>query len=291
MVFSIILLFALNIIFATLLAVFWVRSRKAPQDDPRLSRGLQLLQSKISVLEDLSDRADVQVKQLCHLLDKKCQQVQGKLTESKDQISLIEQSMLKSREVASIFQDKIPHEEIIERKNTIKYVKAAQMAHQGLSPEDIAKEMGLPLSEVNFIAKVNKNELVFDKDRLPDWVNAESTRSDQGSINQEAKEEKTEFKIEMPKEEVSVNLQKIGKEFRKINQWMDVKNEDGGASKILQKAKDMSEKIIHKAEEILEDHELSAAPSKNESPRVVPTKTVGIEPVDFPKVDFRNNIG
>ena len=291
MVFSIILLFALNIIFATLLAVFWVRSRKAPQDDPRLSRGLQLLQSKISVLEDLSDRADVQVKQLCHLLDKKCQQVQGKLTESKDQISLIEQSMLKSREVASIFQDKIPHEEIIERKNTIKYVKAAQMAHQGLSPEDIAKEMGLPLSEVNFIAKVNKNELVFDKDRLPDWVNAESARSDQDSINQEAKEEKTEFKIEMPKEEVSVNLQKIGKEFRKINQWMDVKNEDGGASKILQKAKDMSEKIIHKAEEILEDHELSAAPSKNESPRVVPTKTVGIEPVDFPKVDFRNNIG
>ena len=42
----------------------WVKLFKRKQDDPRMSRGLQLLQSKIAVLEDLSDRTELQVKQL-----------------------------------------------------------------------------------------------------------------------------------------------------------------------------------------------------------------------------------
>ena len=43
------------------LFVIVMRMNRAPKDDPRLSRGLQLLQSKISVLEDLSDRTETQV--------------------------------------------------------------------------------------------------------------------------------------------------------------------------------------------------------------------------------------
>jgi len=39
----------------------WIKITRPSKDDPRLSRGLQLLQTKISVLEDLSDRTETQV--------------------------------------------------------------------------------------------------------------------------------------------------------------------------------------------------------------------------------------
>ena len=44
-----------------------VRLHRRPKDNPRLSRGLQLLQSKIAVLEDLSDRVDKQANDLTSL--------------------------------------------------------------------------------------------------------------------------------------------------------------------------------------------------------------------------------
>lgn len=159
-----------NIIIALGSYVLWVRLKRPPQDDPRLSRGLQLLQSKISVLEDLSDRTETQVEQLISLIDKKIRQVQSKIEESDIQLKKVEQATVKSLEVAEIFQDKIPHEEIIDRKNTIKYVKAARMAHAGSSLEAIAEEVDIPKSEIEMIIKVNKDRLMFDDNNLPDWV-------------------------------------------------------------------------------------------------------------------------
>src|SRR3974390_2342837 len=97
----------------------WLRLKRPPQDDPRLSRGLQLLQSKITVLEDLSDRTDAQVKQLTQILDQKTRYIQDKIVQAEQQILRVDQSMQKSLEVAEIFQDKIPHEEVVERKRTV----------------------------------------------------------------------------------------------------------------------------------------------------------------------------
>src|ERR1700685_3942866 len=122
--------------FLFVIAFLWIKSRRPPQDDPRLSRGLQLLQSKITVLEDLSDRTDAQVKQLTMILDQKTRYIQDKIVQAEQQVLKIEHSMQKSLEVAEIFQDKIPHEEVLERKRTIEYVKAARMAHQGRSLEE-----------------------------------------------------------------------------------------------------------------------------------------------------------
>jgi hypothetical protein len=166
----ILLQIAFNILFALAFFVFWSRLKRPPQDDPRLSRGLQLLQTKISVLEDLSERTEVQVKQLTTLLEHKGRELQQKIQESAVQIHRIDQSMQKSLEVAEIFQDKIPHEEIIERQNSVKYLRAARLAHQGLSVDDIVNEVGLPKSEVEFITKVNRDQLMFDSDQLPEWA-------------------------------------------------------------------------------------------------------------------------
>lgn len=147
-----------------------MRMSRAPKDDPRLSRGLQLLQSKISVLEDLSDRTEVQVNQLVAILEQKAREVQAKVQLAEQHVQAIRVAMDRSLEVAKIFQDKIPHQEIIERQNTLKYVQAARLAHQGLTADEIATKVDLPKGEIEFITKVNRDQLVFREEQLPWWA-------------------------------------------------------------------------------------------------------------------------
>ena len=161
--------------------IILMRMSRAPKDDPRLSRGLQLLQSKISVLEDLSDRTEVQVGQLTAILEQKSREVQAKVQLAEQSVHEIRVSMERSLDVAKIFQDKIPHQEIIERQNTIKYVQAARLAHQGLSVDEIAEKVDLPKGEVEFIAKVNRDQLLFNEEQLPAWAKETSAPQD---INQ-----------------------------------------------------------------------------------------------------------
>lgn len=198
----ILLQICVNLGFIVAISVMWFRLRKPPQDDPRLSRGLQLLQSKIAVLEDLSDRTDAQVKQLTHLIEQKARLLQNKIIEAEHQIQRVDSSMKKSKEVAEIFQDKIPHEEIVERQNTIKYVKAAQMAHAGHSMEEIAAEVDLPPGQLELIAKLNKDELVFDAEALPEWAKTEISA-----------EKELDVLFTPPQEEYS-SLKRLGEEFR-----------------------------------------------------------------------------
>lgn len=160
----------IDIALAVGMFVLWTRLRRPPQDDPRLSRGLQLLQSKITVLEDLSDRTDVQVKQLTSLLDQKTRVIQDKLVEADRHNYQIHESMQKSLEVAEIFQDKIPHEDIVERQKTIRYVKAARMANSGASLDEISQAVDLPREQLELIAKFNRDQLMFDEEALPEWA-------------------------------------------------------------------------------------------------------------------------
>ena len=151
------------------MALMWRLFRK-PKDDPRLSRGLQLLQSKISILEDISDRTELQVRQLITLMDQKIREVQQKIQLADKHVQLVKVSMEKSREVAKIFEDRIPHEEIIERQTTSHYVRAAKMAHQGKTMNEIMQEVPLPRAELELLLKLNKQQLMFSEDLLPDWL-------------------------------------------------------------------------------------------------------------------------
>lgn len=156
----------------------WMRLNRPAKDDPRLSRGLQLLQSKIAVLEDLSDRTETQVSQLTALMEQKIRDIQAKLLLADKHIQKIDSATSKSLEVAKIFQDKIPHQEIIERQNTIKYVKAAKLAHQGVSFDEIASQVDLSRGEIEFIAKVNREQLQFSEEDLPEWAkNSEASEA------------------------------------------------------------------------------------------------------------------
>jgi len=159
-----------NIVMLLTVFVMWARLKRPPQEDPRMSRGLQLLQSKIAVMESLSDKTEAQFSNINSLIDKKTEKLQKILIKSEDQMSRLDTAMTKSMDVAEIFQDKIPHEDVIERKNSVQLITAARMAHAGHSIEEIVDKVKLPKPQVELICKVNKNDLIFDKDSLPEWV-------------------------------------------------------------------------------------------------------------------------
>ncbi len=181
-----------NVAFTTGLFVAFARLRRPAKDDPRMSKGLQLLSSKIAVLEDLSDRTESQVQQMLLLLDQKSKELQSKIALADQQVAAVRQSMAQSLEVATIFQDKIPHSEIIERQNSVKYIRAARLAHAGVSVADIAREVDLPLGEIEFIAKVNHENLSFREEELPAWAREPQLSSSLSHANRDASSQVTD---------------------------------------------------------------------------------------------------
>jgi len=161
---------ALDFLFVAGIALCVLKMRTRREEDPRLSYGLKLLQNKIAVLEDLSDKTEVQVKQLVALLEKKMADLQKQITHADSQMGRIDQAMNKSMEVAQVFQEQIPHQEILDRQFTNKYINAARLAHQGLSRDQIQQKVDLPQAELDLIVKVNRDNLQFSEEHLPAWV-------------------------------------------------------------------------------------------------------------------------
>lgn len=213
---------ALNLGFCLSFVILWRKFKRAPQDDPRLSRGLQLLQSKIAILEDLSDRTENQTKQLTALLEQKILSVHEKMLQAEKHNQQVEGSIQKSLEVAKIFQDKIPHKEIIERQNTVKYIKAAQLSHSGKSFEEISRLVDIPIGELQMIMKLNRKELTFSQEHLPEWAKADLTENSSAEstspVASQIENSMTDISSSANKSgtEASESLKKLGAEFRRF---------------------------------------------------------------------------
>lgn len=164
---------------------------KEKKEDQRLTKGLQLLQNKISILEDLSDKTDQQVRKLIHILDQKTGEVRQVMAASDDQIQQIEAMLNKGLEISKIFHEQIPQGEMQNRQKTTLYVTAAKMAHQGYNLEQILAQVDLTPAEVQMIIKVNKDNLQFAEDQLPAW--AQGSVSSATNNNQSAETELNEF--------------------------------------------------------------------------------------------------
>jgi hypothetical protein len=149
---------------ATLLLI--ERSKVRSSEDPRLSRGLQLLSSKIAILQDLMDRSETMSRQMTALIDGKQQDIQERLEDAEVHLHKIKQATEKSEKVARIFQDQIPHQEILQKQNTARYHEAAKLSNQGFSADDIAKRIDLPRGELDLIVKVNRHRLVTEKSEI-----------------------------------------------------------------------------------------------------------------------------
>ena len=165
-----------------------VREKK---EDQRLTKGLQLLQNKISILEDLSDKTDHQVRKLIHILDQKTGEVRQVMATSDEQIHQIEAMLNKGLEISKIFHEQIPQGEMHSRQKTNLYVTAAKMAHQGYNMEQILAQVDLTPAEIQMIIKVNKDNLQFAEDQLPTWAQGAGAQS--VNSNTTAQSELNEF--------------------------------------------------------------------------------------------------
>lgn len=309
MSFWVLLQILVNLVFVAGLVGAWIRLGRPQKDDPRLSKGLQLLQSKIAVLEDLSDRTETQVNQLTALLEQKVKDIQFKIQAADKQIVKIEQSMQKSLEVAKIFQDKIPHTEIIERQNTVKYVKAARLAHQGHSVDDILQEVDLSRGEIEFIAKVNKEQLMFCEDSLPEWANDEALLNAERSSNLDDVDQMTFMNplhkdnnqelpsalemssvFEVPKTDQDA-LKKLGDAFKAA--CREVEKETSQTQKVAQNVSTIFSVTQNIAQNFLGEKPTPATPTATTNVVKKPVKYLGepdIRPVQFPKIELVKNL-
>ncbi|WII70754.1 DUF2802 domain-containing protein [Bdellovibrio sp. 22V] len=294
----------MNLILLSGVIGLWVRLNRPPKDDPRLSKGLQLLQSKIAVLEDLSDRTETQVNQLTALLEQKVKDIQTKIQASDKQLAKIEQSMQKSLEVAKIFQDRIPHTEILERQNTIKYVKAARLAHQGLSVDEIAQQVDLSRGEIEFIAKVNRDQLQFCEDSLPEWVQEEAgqettamTTQDLSDVDdmsfmsplqREAPDMSNVFEVPRADQEA---LKKLGEAFKAACQ--EVKEQEEAAQQTANNVSALFNVTQSIAQNFLSEKPVPAAPTAavNTTKPINAKKEGVVRPVEFRRIDMAKDLG
>ncbi|MFN8945333.1 MAG: hypothetical protein ACK5WZ_12020 [Pseudobdellovibrionaceae bacterium] len=160
-IFDILLLFGFILI--------WGKIIRSKEDDPRLSRGLQMLSSKLAILEDLSQRTDTQVEQVTTLIDRKIQQVSEAIELCEKQMVHIQKAQQKSSDIAQIFQDKIPHQEIIERQTTLKYVQAAKMIQEGKTIDEVQMSIGLSFGEIELIANMDVDYLKNIENQVSQW--------------------------------------------------------------------------------------------------------------------------
>lgn len=293
-----------NLILLAGVVGMWVRLSRPPKDDPRLSKGLQLLQSKIAVLEDLSDRTETQVNQLTALLESKVKDIQTKLQASDKQLAKIEQSMQKSLEVAKIFQDRIPHTEIVERQNTIKYVKAARLAHQGVPVEEIARQVDLSLGEIEFISKVNRDQLMFCEESLPEWVQEEPEQDPESStdfsdvdnisfmtpLQREAPQDLSGA-FEVPKADQDA-LKKLGDAFKAACQ--EVQEQEDAAQQTANNVSALFNVTQNLAQNFLGEKPTPIAPTAAKLETVKPinaNKEGVIRPVEFRRIDMAKDLG
>ena len=184
----------MNVLLLAFLAFTHLVKNKAKMDDQRLTKGLQLLQNKISILQDLSDKTDEQVRSWVHLIEQKAASVQSQLIQSDEKIIQIESALSKALDVSKIFYEQVPHAEMVERQKTSKYVQAAKLANQGFSTDQIAQKIDLSTAELEMITKMNREQLQFSEEGLPAWVHAAGKVESVENRNQEVAEFTSQLK-------------------------------------------------------------------------------------------------
>lgn len=184
----------MNLLLLTLLLFSWLTKNKNKVEDQRLTKGLQLLQNKISILQDLSDKSDEQVHKWVHLLEQKSIDVQNQLNRSDEKIVQIEAVLAKALDVSKVFIEQAPHETLAERQKTSRYVQAARLAHQGYNAEQISQQVDLSLAEIEIVIKMNRNQLQFSEDDLPAWVDLQTAPVTAAEEEQEINEFTSQLK-------------------------------------------------------------------------------------------------
>jgi hypothetical protein len=170
-----------NLVFLAGIMFLLINRKQTQKDDQKFSKGLQLLQNKISVLEDLSDQTDEQVRSLTQLLEGKYREIQGLLVESDQQIQKMEEVAKNIWEQVESSSSVMGNQASTEVQSMNKYVKAAQMANNGKTIEEVIREVDITRGEAELIVAMNKDQLTFNQNTLPLWVQPDKAAAPQAS--------------------------------------------------------------------------------------------------------------
>lgn len=209
-----------NILMVSIFLLSWVSRGKNKFDDSRLTKGLQLLQNKISILQDLSDKSDEQLRKWVILLEQKSNEIQNQIARADDNIHKIDQTLKKTLEVSKVFSENIPHSELADRQKTSLYAQAAQLAHQGYSLDQIKEKIDLSPAEIEIVIRLNRQQLQFSEENLPAWINSvphSDTRSQEisefGNQLKKMNQIMLESSFDVPKPDLTT-MHQIEKEFK-----------------------------------------------------------------------------
>ncbi len=181
-------------------AIIYVRISRRPRETHGVREGMDLIESKLNALQDFLESADSQVRKMQELISVKSQQLDLQMQELTQESHKIGNSLLKAQETIDLFQERIPHEEFLDRKNAVNYVKAARMAHEGISLAEIARQIDIPMNELELICKLNKDSLMMTNEDLPSPEFMIPTKTISG--------------FSPPLQQVSPELSSLGERFR-----------------------------------------------------------------------------
>jgi hypothetical protein len=150
-----------NVLLFTFMGFLWKRLKLLTGDEGRLKQGLQILQTKLAILEDLSAHIETQMQQANQIFETKEKSLENLLEESKKMMSILDEKS---------FLITASSETLRERENAIKFTQAALLAHKGLIPSLIAEKIGLGLQESELIYSLNRETLQFKVEELPHWM-------------------------------------------------------------------------------------------------------------------------
>lgn len=159
-----------NLVVLSVLTIQVFLKLKEKKEDLRLAKGLQLLQNKISILQDLSDKTDHQVHKIVQVIDKKSGDIQSNMAIIDSKIAHVEAALIRATEISKNLATQVSPQTMSEMQKTSRHVQAAKLANQGFTREQIMDKVDLNPAEIDLIFKVNKDQLQFAEDQLPGWV-------------------------------------------------------------------------------------------------------------------------
>lgn len=152
------------------MGLLWSRLRHLAGEEGKLRQGLQIIHTKIAILENLSEQIDDQHHQINLVLDSKTKQLDNKFEVANQLIDQLNQTINQVEEKNQYITEGLNPEVQVERETAIKYVKAAFLAHQGMQIQQLAELVGLGIEEASLIKTMNQEQLQFKVDELPQWM-------------------------------------------------------------------------------------------------------------------------
>lgn len=141
---------------------------KEKKEDQRITKGLQLLQHKISILQDLSDKTDEQVQRLVFMLDSKSNELR-RLTLEASQAALNAQQTLQNtpKEMPAVLNTVAPMDELSQFVQALSLqnekIKAPQASMMAASTPALSSASPMPQdfvinsSEENIVAETSSS--------------------------------------------------------------------------------------------------------------------------------------